>query len=156
MVLNSPSRFNSRNGRRKVSCPLSRNYSILTLFDRAKWADQWFEDLERVVHTSIEKDRKDRQKPVRVAILDTGIDARHPQFKEALQLKKIKASLGFPDSLDALSDRNGHGTHGASVFLRTAPHAVLYIARIADDNGNIASENNWASVVEVLSHEFSE
>jgi hypothetical protein len=34
--------------------------------------------------------------------------------------------------------------------MRTAPRAELYIARIADDTGNIAAENNYASVVEVV------
>lgn len=107
--------------------------------------------MERVVHPLIDKDRKDRQKPVRVAFLDTGVDARHPRFQKALQLNKIQGFRGFPESLDPLSDRNGHGTHGTSVFMLTAPHALLYIARIADDKGNVDSENNYAAVVKVVS-----
>lgn len=112
--------------------------------------------MERIVHPIINKDRKDRQKPVRVAILDTGVDARHPQFQKALQLKVIRDSRGFPDTLLPLCDRNGHGTHGASVFMRIAPHAALFIARIADDNGEIADENNYAAVVEVLILEINQ
>jgi hypothetical protein len=78
------------------------------------------------------------------------VDARHPLFRKAIQENQIRSCRGFPNSLDPLSDRNGHGTHGASVFMRTAPRAELYIARIADDTGNIAAENNYASVVEVV------
>lgn len=116
---------------------------------RAKWADQWFRDLERIVHPLIAKNRKDRQKPVRVALLDTGVDSKHPDFHKAIKLNRIKAFQGFPKSLDPLADRNGHGTHGASVFLRTAPHAALYVARIADDKGQIAPDDDYAAVVEV-------
>lgn len=120
------------------------------LFIRAKWADQWFDDLERVVYPVINKNRKERQRPVRVALLDTGVDSRHPDFRKALQLKKISEFQGFPGSLDPLSDQNGHGTHGASVFMHTAPNAVLYIARIADDKGIIAADDSYAAVVEVF------
>lgn len=101
------------------------------------------------MHPLIERDRKDRQKPVRIALLDTGVDIRHPQFKRTQEFNTFRGFRGFPNSLDPLSDRNGHGTHGASVLLRTAPHAVLYIARIADDQGNIAAENDYESVVKV-------
>src|SRR5579859_3748264 len=119
------------------------------MFVRAKWADQWFEDLEDVVHPILDRDRKDRQRSVRVAILDTGVDNRHPQIQRALELKTIKEVRGFPGSLEPLQDRHGHGTHGASVLMRTAPHAALYIARIADDEGNIAAENNYEGMVKV-------
>jgi subtilisin family serine protease len=122
---------------------------------RADWANQWFDDLERIIHPQINRDRKDRQKPVRVAILDTGINLGHPEFQRAAQLKKFKEARGFPNSLDPYSDRNGHGTHGASVLMRTSPHAVLYIARIADDNGNIFAEDNYAAVVEVYSVQYT-
>lgn len=109
--------------------------------------------MERVVHPFIDKQRKDGQKPVRVALIDTGVDVRHPDFQKAVQHNKIKGYRAFPSYLDPLSDRNGHGTHGASVFMRTAPHAVVYIARIADDKGIIVPDNDYAAVVEVPSLE---
>ena len=117
---------------------------------RAKWADQWFHDLDTAVYPVIDRNRKERQTPVRIALLDTGVDSRHPTFQKALRLNKIHAFRGFPASLDPLSDRNGHGTHGASVCMRAAPNAVLYIARIADDVGVIAPDNSYAAVVEVF------
>lgn len=42
-----------------------------------------------------------------------------------------------PGSFDPLCDAHGHGTHGASVLLRTAPNASLYIARVTDQEGNL-------------------
>ena len=101
------------------------------------------------MHPVIAEDRKDRQRPVRVAILDTGVDARHPDLLEALRLKKIEGYRSFPSTLDPLLDRHGHGTHAASVVLKIAPHVVLYIARIADDDGRVTSENGYAAVAEV-------
>lgn len=102
-----------------------------------------------MVHPILDRDRKDGQKPVRVAILDTGVDNRDPQIQRALELNTIREARGFPRSLEPLQDRHGHGTHGASVLMRTAPHAELYIARIADDEGNIAAENHYEGMVKV-------
>jgi hypothetical protein len=52
--------------------------------------------------------------------------------------RSIKQWKGFPSNLDPLKDRVGHGTHSASVILKTAPYSALYIARIFDDNRNIS------------------
>jgi hypothetical protein len=56
---------------------------------------------------------------------------------------------GFPNTLDPLHDRDGHGTHVASVLRRTDPLASLYIARIADDSRHIPSDNDYMYTVEV-------
>ena len=37
--------------------------------------------------------------------------------------------------------------------MHTAPNAVLYIARIADDKGIIAADDSYAAVVEVFTRE---
>lgn len=94
---------------------------------------------------------------MRVALLDSGVDASHPDIRKALNDKRIRDARGFPASLDPRGDRNGHGTHGASVFMRTAPHAVLYIARISDDDGNIRDEKlEYSPMIEVLSFHICE
>lgn len=95
-------------------------------------------------------DHEDDQKPVRVAIFDTGVDERHPEIKKASErilhkktkLKQIAAMQGFPDSLNPSRDRHGHGTHCASVLMKTAPNAALYIARVVDDNETLYREND--------------
>jgi hypothetical protein len=63
--------------------------------------------------------------------------------------KSIKGYKGFPDTFDPLKDKNGHGTHGVSVILKTAPQAVLFIARVCDDAGNIPSDNDFGAVAMV-------
>ena len=121
---------------------------------RATWADQWFEDLESCVLPILNKDRKDRQRPIRVAILDTGIDVAHPTFQKAVLQNKIRASRGFPETLEPFADGHGHGTHGGSVLLRIAPNAVLYIARIADDEGHISTDNQYEGITKVVQMSF--
>src|SRR5204863_6779416 len=98
---------------------------------------------------------KDDQACVRIAILDTGVDATHPQIRDALAARRIVAS--FPESVgqpsasvfNPLVDQHGHGTHGTSVLLRTAPNAAIYIARVADDDGTL----RYDSIVKV--HSFN-
>jgi subtilisin family serine protease len=98
------------------------------------------------VHPAINENRKDGDKSVRIAILDTGVDVTHPQIGHARVTGKIKSF--FPDSLerasqsdfeclDPLADRLGHGTHGTSLLLRIAPNATIYVARVAGDDGNL-------------------
>ncbi|WP_327248740.1 S8 family serine peptidase [Streptomyces sp. NBC_01320] len=78
---------------------------------------------------------------VKVAVLDTGIDANHPDISGAL----VEAR-NFSDSADAV-DRHGHGTHVASTVVGTgaasgglykgvAPKAQLLVGKVLGDNGN--------------------
>ena len=61
--------------------------------------------------------------------------------------RSIKKWRGFPETLDPLRDRVGHGTHCASVILRTAPYASLYIARIFNDKEEMS---DYDAVVKVI------
>jgi subtilisin family serine protease len=119
------------------------------------------------VHQCVAENRAAEYERIRIAILDSGIDARHTEMaanivfdvppsssderqkaiKEANTKRCIKACRGFPQSLDPLRDRVGHGTHCASVILRTAPYTSLYIARIFDDDKKISDPDQ---VVEVM------
>jgi hypothetical protein len=66
-------------------------------------------------------------------------------MKSALRVR-IKAWRGFPATLDPLNDRNGHGTHGTSILLQTAPKADVYIARVVHDDGEIPTHDDFAAV----------
>lgn len=77
---------------------------------------------------------------VKVAILDTGVDAGHPDLKG-----RIAASADFTGS-GSTQDGHGHGTHVASIIAGSgaasggrlrgvAPGAQLMIGRVLDDDG---------------------
>jgi Subtilase family len=96
-------------------------------------ADDWFNELHTYVNPVIDGNRKGHSNPAKVAILDTGIDVRHPSISKALN-NSIKAWRGFPESSDPFKDVEGHGTFLACVLMRTAPRTLLYIARIFNDS----------------------
>lgn len=81
---------------------------------------------------AINVNRKQLARPVKVAILDTGVDVANPEIEKNLK-KKIMKWKGFPEVSKPLTDVNGHGTYLACVLMRTAPNAWLYIARIFDE-----------------------
>jgi subtilisin family serine protease len=91
----------------------------------------------------------------RVAVLDTGIDPTHPDLAG-----QIAAQENFSDGEDAI-DRNGHGTHVASLVAGTgaaaggarsgvAPGADLIVGKVLDDSGSgpesdIIAGMEWAA-----------
>ena len=97
-----------------------------------------------MVHPVIDENRK--EKAVRIAILDTGVDFTHPQIQAARLAKRIVAY--FPESTEKnrhsefnsaqfYQDSHGHGTHVTSVLLRTAPNARIYIAKVTENDGTL-------------------
>src|SRR5580692_7279181 len=90
---------------------------------------------------------------VRVAVLDTGIDATHPDLASALDDVK-----DFTGSAFGSADRVGHGTHTAGTIaarnlgpavVGVAPQCRLLIAKVLGDDGsgidqNVAAGIDWA------------
>jgi len=91
----------------------------------------------------------------RIAILDTGIDANHPDLAG-----KVVASKDFTGSSSGANDVHGHGTHVAGIAgaatnngikVAGVGHSVSLInAKVADDSGRVPLSAvingiNWAS-----------
>jgi subtilisin family serine protease len=70
---------------------------------------------------------------VKVAVLDTGVDATHPDLAG-----KVAAAKDFSGS-ESTVDRFGHGTHVASIAVGkkgVAPGAQLLVGKVLDDSGS--------------------
>lgn len=88
-----------------------------------------------------------RMNPIRIAILDTGIDSKEDLLvRTALESGRIKECCGFvidrdsdPESVN-FHDANGHGTHVARLVLNAAPSAEIFIAKISDQ-ATVSSRN---------------
>jgi subtilisin family serine protease len=101
-----------------------------------------------------------------VAILDTGVDITHPEIQAAqFRIKGYfsqSTDISSEGDLKLVQDDDGHGTHGTSVLLRTAPHAVIYVAKVTkkatDNNGksNGTQQLDYEQIVEVSPKVFKD
>ncbi|KAK3994248.1 hypothetical protein QBC44DRAFT_392685 [Cladorrhinum sp. PSN332] len=110
--------------------------------------------LNQAIDNRLQYCRTDRT--VKIAVLDTGLDLRHPDFEHARaksfrrnaegefditrsrekpQKERIKEWRNFctdeKDGNDHVEDIDGHGTALAGILLRLAPHTDLYVARVS-------------------------
>ena len=90
-------------------------------------------------------------KGIRIAVLDTGIDSRHPDFEG-----RTVVARSFVPGLGA-EDVRGHGTHcaGTAAGRRAegnrprygvAPDAEIYVGKVLDDSGNGAETDILAGM----------
>jgi subtilisin family serine protease len=136
----------------------TQNYKLMRRAE-SSWADRWFQDLQKV-QQAVEKTRSGDLAPVKVAILDTGVNFHHCQIKTAIEMGVIDAKRckGFPECsrYDPKADNNGHGTQVASVLLQTSPYIALYVARVVDDAGEMASDHDYQEIANVRIYTFKD
>ncbi len=70
--------------------------------------------------------------PVKIAVLDTGIDLNHPDMQAYADNIKKKHNWLRQGSKTMVHDVDGHGTFVTSLLLDYAPDAEIYVAKIAD------------------------
>lgn len=104
---------------------ISEEHSVEARTNYSNWRFRFKQAYERYITQA-------PKSPVRIAILDTGIDQTHPDVDAGVE--QIKGQYNwtnekFPSLVD---DYNGHGTFIASLFLEYAPDAEIYIAKISD------------------------
>jgi hypothetical protein len=86
----------------------------------------------------VNRSRGSDAKPVKIAILDTGIDTKNEYINLKFQLNtgKEPRHQNYQDFVHGKhslpQDSEGHGTHIAGIILRYAPMAKIYVARIAE------------------------
>jgi len=129
-------------------CILSIQVTDLMLItSRAKWADKWMSDLKSKVHSRKSQPfvRDKESPPVKIAVLDTGIDMQHNYIKGCKKANRIKHVKSFVTDDKGLDDVCGHGTHVAALLLKVAPECQIYIAKVAS-GGKIPTDHNIAAV----------
>ena len=97
-------------------------------------------------HVGDYRDRtKTRGEGVKVAILDTGVDATHPDLKDNVVECVDMTGCG-------LQAGNGHSTHVAGIIsgsdngtgiIGVSPRSSLYSVKILDDSGQCPSDCSW-------------
>lgn len=77
-------------------------------------------------------------KPIKVAIIDTGIDALHPSIRDECHWipggtgeKRIRDYAQWVEN-PKVEDVSGHGTHIAGIILNMTQNVELYIGRFTE------------------------
>ncbi len=97
-------------------------------------------------------------KDINIAIIDTGIDPHHTDFKGRLYVGGKQATsdfYGIDFSLNAANqmqpyDQHGHGTHIAGIISKYAPNARLHILKYY--NPEASGEENLQSTINALEY----
>jgi hypothetical protein len=115
----------------------------------------WFQLLDQRVYPIVAKRRRAGDRAVKIAVLDTGIDATHERIQSHLDRhgSKIIDCRDWTTSQHETDDRVGHGTAVCDVLLRTAK-VHLYVGKVVDETA--FDENVPARVAQVgLQHSTS-
>ncbi|KAK7715733.1 hypothetical protein SLS63_011322 [Diaporthe eres] len=101
---------------------------------KAAMYDTWKDTYDEVYQKYIEKHLSSHPSntPIRIAVLDTGIEVDHPSIQAHNELKGVHNC--YDESRKDLPDTHGHGTFVTNVILDYAPDAHLYVIKITGKN----------------------
>ncbi|MEN9809701.1 MAG: hypothetical protein RLZZ488_1268 [Pseudomonadota bacterium] len=79
--------------------------------------EQWSLDQTRYTDSvGYFQGKADPNRVIRVAVLDTGVDVKHPDLVDAIDSSLGYNALTGKEGLDQVADREGHGTHVAGII----------------------------------------
>ncbi|KAJ5770966.1 Peptidase S8/S53 subtilisin/kexin/sedolisin [Penicillium nucicola] len=104
---------------------LSEQHSLEGVKNYCNWR-QRLKDVFEKYTTELPKD------PVKIAVLDTGIDLIHPGIDACIEQVKGEYNWMNEKFAKRVEDYNGHGTFIAGLLLEYSPDAELYISKISD------------------------
>lgn len=106
---------------------------INKLLSRVQRYINWRSNYDAVYRSFIpDQSSKHQSLPVKIAILDTGVDLDHSVFEAREDNIKGTANWYGEGAKRRVPDRHGHGTFNASLLLDYCPDAELYVAKISD------------------------
>ncbi|KAL4874978.1 hypothetical protein BJY04DRAFT_211654 [Aspergillus karnatakaensis] len=114
---------------------------------------KWMNNLLSSIHPYVDPDHEHAE-PVRIAILDSGIDLQNPFLIEDRQRPnpRIKEARSFVHGTAPhdIQDEIGHGTHALGLLLTVAPGAEIFIARIARQE--TLDPNTYNDIAKAIDH----
>ncbi|KAI0968934.1 pfs domain-containing protein [Xylaria arbuscula] len=109
---------------------IPQGHSIEARHSYLSWKTKYREVYEKFIPKQL---ASSRSTPVKIAILDTGIDLTHPDIDACIENIKGRYNWLDKNHTNLVYDRNGHGTFAAGLLLDYAPDAELFIAKIAEN-----------------------
>lgn len=102
----------------------------------------WLRDLKKISE-QVERQRRQFRvtSPIRIAILDTGLNKDFPVFKAKSELiESIAEEADFvKSSTPTMTDIFGHGTFMARLIMECAPGVKIMVARVAENTKKLDS-----------------
>ena len=96
--------------------------------------EEFHESYSRIVLDRASDSRVESPRRIRVAIIDTGIDFRHPGIQEAKAMGRVKEEwcYSWVGSIDDINDEDDglHGTNCAYILHQAAPEAEIYVEKV--------------------------
>lgn len=118
----------------------------------------WLSNLLTSIHHFVDPIDGDLIDPVRIAILDSGLDPKNPFIIEDQHLVRpqIKEARSFVHGTEPheILDEIGHGTHALGLLLKVAPYAEIYVARIAREE--TLDANTYGDIAKAIDHAVRE